>query len=172
MFSQLTSNHAYRNDWIFHLLHSPLLVISPIVFNNELFRLIYLQYFFIVMLSYTFINGECPISYLAKIILDERYKAGENLSYYPEMVIIFKRNEYINIYFACATVVYLITLADLIFKMNIPKFPLCPAFFCTFVYFLFVRDVYFTKNHDCYPFVQGITRATLFITICNLSTYF
>ena len=48
----------------------------------------YLVYFFSIMLSYTFLNGECPISYMAKKIVDNNYVAGDNCTH-PEMRLFF-----------------------------------------------------------------------------------
>jgi len=154
---------------LFHLFHSPILITLPTLFTELWFYNAYLQYFFIVMFSYTFINGECPISYAAKRILDKNYIAGQCISYYPEMISILRSDEHINAYFGCTTTIYIITLLHVAFQSNVPILYLMPAFASTLLYFLFVREIYFKKDRY-YPVVQQITRNVLFVTICYVST--
>lgn len=70
---------------LFHLIHSPLLVLFPFILNNFTSDVLYVIYFFSIMFLYTFIDGECPISYMCKIAIDKKYVAGSNISHYPEM---------------------------------------------------------------------------------------
>jgi hypothetical protein len=53
---------------IIHIIHCPLLIIYPFIIINQKIDIYYLTYFFFICFSYTFINGECPISYVSKII--------------------------------------------------------------------------------------------------------
>ena len=89
---------------VFHLLHAPILTFIPFYVNNQLADIIYINYFFLIMFSYTFINGECPISYISKKIIDRDYFAGKDIEYYPEMRMFFNTDKDIQDYFTTTSI--------------------------------------------------------------------
>ena len=118
---------------ICHLLHSPILILFPYYISTCDF--LYIHYFFVIMLSYTYIHGECPISYVCKKILDKTYIAGNKVEYYPEMLTIFSTENQISLYFFITTTLYLSSLFYVIRRSTI-AFPYI-GFFVTFLYWLF-----------------------------------
>jgi hypothetical protein len=104
---------------VIHFIHSPLLILFPFVIKNFILDIFYVIYFFIIMFLYTFIDGECPISYMCKLINDKNYIAGTNITYYPEMDCIIPNKTYINYYFGIMTFMYILTLFFVIFRTNI-----------------------------------------------------
>jgi hypothetical protein len=67
---------------LIHIIHCPLLIIYPYTIINQKLDIYYLTYFFFICFSYTFINGECPISYVSRIIKNKNYIA--RISNFPE----------------------------------------------------------------------------------------
>jgi hypothetical protein len=57
---------------LLHLIHTPLLVLFPFIVNNFTTDIFYIIYFFSIMFFYTFIDGECPISYICKVMMDKK----------------------------------------------------------------------------------------------------
>jgi len=154
---------------IFHFIHSPFLIIYPFVFTSSLSNLLYLNYFFGIMISYTFINGECPISYSAKLLIDSNYIAGDNVDYYPEMLTIFPNSRYVNYYFSITTTLYSFLLFDGIRRLNVPFCFLVLPFSSLIIYVLFIRDIYFKRNGRFFQSIQEITKYYLLTTISTLS---
>jgi len=90
---------------LIHLFHSPLLVIFPFIFQTFTTDILYINYFFFIMFLYTFINGECPISYVCKLIMDKKYIAGSHITYYPEMECLLSKRSIVY-YFGTTTLLY------------------------------------------------------------------
>ena len=154
---------------IFHFLHSPLLIAYPFVFTSPFSNLLYLNYFFSIMISYTFLDGECPISYLAKLLLDSEYIAGENISHYPEMLTIFPNNKYVHHYFFTSTTVYSFLLSNTIQRLHIPLSMLVFPFSTLTMYVLFIHNIYFQRKSIFFQSIQEITKMTLCTTLFTLS---
>jgi len=68
---------------LFHIIHSPLLVLFPFIVKKYTTDIFYIIYFFTILFLYTFIDGECPVSYVCKVMMDKKYIAGTNVAYYP-----------------------------------------------------------------------------------------
>jgi len=81
---------------VIHLVHAPLLILYPYFINNDE---IYIIYFYLMLLSYTFTNKECPISYCAKKIKNDNNS-------YPEMDIFMFNQNIIKLYFTITTLIY------------------------------------------------------------------
>ena len=135
---------------IIHFIHAPLLVFV-FVFDH-VNKVVYMNYFFGIMFLYTWLNGECPISYMCKKMIDSNYSAGQNITYYPEMA--FIPEPYIHFYFGITTTIYLLSLANVVYHTT-NYILLC---LMLFVYFLF------TRNQECWAFFyfQEFTKWILF----------
>ena len=129
------------------------------------------------MFMYTFVNGECPISYVCKMIIDNKYIAGKNITYYPEMEYLFKNKKNIDYYFGIMTVMYITTLFFVIFRTKIYSYVLLFTFFILFNYFLCIRNGFAIKNKNnknnkiVFTICQEITKYILLFIICFLSTF-
>lgn len=143
---------------LLHLIHSPLLILFPFVivtFETDIF---FIVYFLTIMFSYTFINGECPISYIYKLSIDKNYIAGSNINYYPEMEYLLHNK--IEYYFGIMTFLYILTLFIVIFRTE----TFFHSIFTMIIlanYFLFIR-----KRLKYFEIVQEITKYVLLFTIC------
>lgn len=153
---------------LFHLIHSPLLVLFPFIVNNFTNDVFYIIYFFTIMLLYTFLNGECPISYICKVMMDKKYIAGSNVYYYPEMECILPNKKIIDYYFVIMTILYIITLFFVMFRANIFSYFFIVVFAVLLNYFLLVRNCFSIKKQIYFPLFQEITKYTLFLTISFL----
>jgi hypothetical protein len=155
---------------LFHLIHSPLLVLFPFIVKNFTTDILYIIYFFTIMFLYTFIDGECPISYICKVMIDKEYIAGSNVTYYPEMEYLLQSQRTINYYFGVMTLLYIATLFFVIFRTNTFSYFLIFTFVILLNYFLFVRNCFSVKNKKFFLIVQEITKHILFLTICFFLT--
>lgn len=155
----------------FHLIHSPLLILFPFFIKNFTSDIFYIIYFFAIMLLYTFIDGECPISYVCKKIKDKNYTAGNNITHYPEMECLFHDKIFIDYYFGTTTVIYILTLFFVIFRTNTFGYVITLAFLILLIYFLFIRNIFSLKQNRFFITFQEITKYVLLLTICFLLTH-
>ena len=155
---------------IFHLIHCPIMIIYPFLFYSYTSDVLYITYFFFIMFLYTFINGECPISYLSKLIINRNYIAGDNITYYPEMKYIAINDNYTDCYFAITTTFYILTLWFVIIRANIPIYFLIPSFFVLCVYFLCIRNNILKKTRY-FSLIQEITKYITLLTIFILLSF-
>ena len=160
-----------RSIGIIHFVHSPILIVLPFFINNREYDIIYINYFFLIMFLYTFINGECPISYVCKIIQNRNYIAGDDITYYPEIEYIFKYPQHIQYFFGITTTAYLATLTRVIFRANIPVFLIYPPMLLLGLYFAAFRSNFRNKYRRLFLRFQQITRYTIFITILGIGIY-
>ena len=122
-----------------HLCHCPLLLCVPFVFDTFYSHICYLQYFFIIMSSYTFTEGECPISYGYKKWIDPTYIAGKNIYHYPEMERILPSYA-IAPYFCVTTIGYFGILSGIVIYYHLQKHVWIPSL-CLVIYFSFVHNI-------------------------------
>lgn len=115
------------------------------------------------MLSYTFLNGECPISYTCKRMMDTQYMAGTNVKYYPEMEYLLNK-KMIDYYFGITTFLYIISLVFVLYRSNMFSYMI--VFVLLFYYVLLVNYSIKTQMH--FRVVQEITKYTLGLTLLFL----
>ena len=145
---------------LLHLIHSPLLVLFPFIVNNFTNDVFYIIYFFTIMFLYTFLDGECPISYICKVMMDKKYIAGSNITYYPEMECILPNKKTVDYYFGTMTILYIITLFFVMFRANIFSYFFIVVFAVLLNYFLLVRNYFSIKKQLYFPIFQEITKYT------------
>lgn len=147
----------------FHLLHSPILIIFPYIIQHYTTDILYIIYFLLIMFSYTFIDGECPISYISKKIHNNEYISGQEISRYPEMEYFIHKSQ-IDYYFGITTTAYIGTLFYVIFRSKMANPFLCLFTFCVLLnYFLQIRG-YFPIRYLC--IIRELTKYTLLFAIC------
>ena len=130
---------------IFHTIHGPLLILFPFVYEKYIFDLLYLNYFFILMFSYTLLNQECPISLLAKYIENPNYITGSRLNYFPEMAGIYSQPSY---FFMTTSIGYTFSVLYVINRLQVPyQLLLFPA--TSLVFYLGFPE----KNRHCHDFL-------------------
>ena len=148
---------------IIHLLHCPCLIILPFLYKNPTFDFCYIEYFLGTLFSYTFIHGECPISYIYKKRKDPNYIAGSRIANYPEMndIFIFSLlgEKVIPYYFGTTTILYLGTLIHVIHRSNIPFSLFIIPTNSLLIYFTFV---YKYPDHPLFNVIQDVHKIILF----------
>jgi hypothetical protein len=93
---------------IIHLIHCPILVIYPYI--SDTYDRAYLIYFMLIVFSYIVLKNECLISYIGKRRIDNSYRAGQKMNYYPEMYIFTKNDQQIKLYFTTMTLLYVYSI--------------------------------------------------------------
>ena len=131
----------------------------------------YITYFFFVCFSCTFINGECPITYVSRIIKRNfPEEICENKRNFPEVESILPicLYPYIYYYFIITTKIYLFSLYIVIYRNNLYNVAYFP-FSVLSIYFLFV---YFFMNNRLtnnllkyFKIYQQFTKVILLLTI-------
>lgn len=131
---------------IIHLLHAPILIVIPFYSTlNEL----YIYYFYLIVLLYTYTNGECPISYLYKKNQNPNYIPGQ-ISY-PEMAFMGEINA--RIYFAIMSTLYMFMIVIVYYRTNISFLPLP------------IVGLYGLSIYGYFPKIQKITQYTVWFTL-------
>ena len=144
----------------FHLIHSPLLILFPFVIESFTTDVLYIVYFFTIMLLYTFVNGECPLSYVCKTILDGKYVAGSKIAYYPEMECVLPNQKTIDYYFGTMTGGYIAVLVFVMFRTGTLSYFVVFVFGVLSYYVFLVRH---RQNH--FWIVQEVTKYLLCLTL-------
>jgi hypothetical protein len=154
--------HFIKIIGIFHFIHSPILILFPYFVDRPDLDVIYINYFLLIIFSYTFTNGECPITYATKMILDKNYIDGDSLEYYPEMLAICPIESYIRYYVTTMTCLYIGSLLYVIARSTVP--PLILPFSMVCIYFISIRSKQLIEKNVFYT-IQIITRFGLFFII-------
>jgi hypothetical protein len=176
---------------VIHIIHYPLLIIYPFVIIHQILDIYYITYFFFIFFSYTFINGENPISFISKIIenkinfpekkcenkinfpekkcenkINFPEKKCENKINFPEIESILPTRLYpfINHYFIIISNIYLFSLFIVVYRNNLYHIVFFP-FFILFIYFLFINKLLATHLLQYFILVQQFTKFTLLFTI-------
>ena len=151
---------------VFHFIHCPALILFPCMTNHRSADIFYLLYFFELMYIYTFIHGECPISYVAKLTIDPNYIAGSNVTHYPEMATIFREPKYTARYFGTMTGIYLVSLCVVVYRANVPLYFVTVPAGTLSAYFWYIRQ----GNHKGYGYitVQKVARISILFSMKGL----
>jgi hypothetical protein len=171
---------------LIHIIHCPILIIYPYTIINQKLDIYYITYFFFICFSYTFINGECPISYVSRIIKNKNYIAGssnicenickndnyvcENKRNFPEMESILPifLYPYIDFYFVITTKIYLFSLSLVVYRNNLFNVVYFP-FSVLIIYFsficLFICKKLAYRFFKYFKIYQQFTKVILLLTI-------
>lgn len=150
----------------FHFIHCPTLILFPCMTSHRSTDICYLLYFFELMYIYTFIHGECPISYVAKLTIDPNYIAGSNVTHYPEMATIFREPKYTVRYFETMTVIYIVSLCVVLYRANVPLYLVTVPAGTLPVYFWYIRQGY-NKGYG-YMAVRELARISILFSMKGL----
>jgi hypothetical protein len=90
----------------FHWTHGPFLIILPLYLQNNKYKIIYIKYAYFILFSYTFTDGECPITYSYKKINNNSYIAGSNITDLADLYLLQIHPYYINIYIRLLSSIY------------------------------------------------------------------
>jgi len=163
---------------LIHIIHCPLLIIYPYTIINQKLDIYYLTYFFFICFSYTFINGECPISYVSRIIKNKNYIAGssicenicENKRNFPEIesVLPVFLYPYIDFYFVITTKIYLFSLSVVVYRndlFNVVYFPFSVLIIYFFFICLFIYKKLAYRFFKYFKIYQQFTKVILLLTI-------
>ena len=146
------------------MLHSPIITIYPFIIKSTCYDIYYINYFFLIMMSYTFLNGECPISFVCKKIINSKYNAGDNINDYVELYQVFPNKYYVNNYIQLMTYCYLSSLLYIIYFTNV-KNVIYVELLVSYVYFLFTRKAFNDHIQTHFTNVQQLYKISLLITL-------
>jgi hypothetical protein len=162
---------------LFHISHSFILTIYPFLVENLISDILYINYYQTIMVTYTYLNGECPISFFCKNICIDGYKAGDDVTNYLDIYIVIPNKTYANTYIVIMTTGSLFSLFNVIYRfenMDITNVFVIDFIFLLF-YFAMVHKLVSQKIYDIYfAYVQEICKIILVLSIgaVNLISYY
>ena len=101
---------------IYHICHSFFLSIYPFNCQDDI---AFVNYYTMILLSYTYLNAECPISYIYKKMKDPSYIAGTTLTSFDDMYAIAPK-EYVNMYVFVMTCLSMGNLCMVLARLKTP----------------------------------------------------
>lgn len=114
-----------KNDKLIGVLHAFFaLFISfyGLIFKKNWFDYIYLFYTIIVLISWTFYNGECVLTYLIKKNKDKNYIAGTESTDLKDMYLVFGSKEIVYFIVTILLFINVISLYLVLKRNNFPYF--------------------------------------------------
>ena len=115
-----------------------------ILFKRSKLDLIYLFALYLLLLHWTFLNGECIISYVVKLQTDPDYKAGEN-SKSTDMLSVFQTEAMHRRYSAINGIVWIISIFIVFLRNKIPIL-YCGIFLCLYITYKIVSMHMLPRN--------------------------
>lgn len=109
------SENSYNINIIVGILHFLLAIIIPfygILFKKSWFDYIYILYTILVVISWTFFNGECMLTYYHKKQQNENYNAGEDSTDLTDMNSLFGSKE--MVYYVITISIFLNAISEYI----------------------------------------------------------
>ena len=97
------------------------LTIYPWLYHHDIE---YVNYYIWILLSYTYLNAECPITYLYKKIKDPLYIPGTTLTSFHDMYAIAPK-EFINIYLFIMSCLSISSLLMVLIRLKTPFISIC-----------------------------------------------
>jgi hypothetical protein len=114
-----------KNDKAIGLLHAFFAIFVSfygIIFKKNWFDFIYIFYTIIVVISWTFYNGECLLTYLIKKNKDKNYIAGKESTDLTDMYLLFGSKEIIYFTVTISLFINMISLYLVLKRNNFPYF--------------------------------------------------
>jgi hypothetical protein len=133
-------------EWIIplHMALGVFLTFYGIVFSKSWFDYVYLIFMYLMVVHWTFLNGECIVSYHFKRLNDPAYIMGEDVNE-NEIDVVFKDYPYtVKIAMFLKNLIWTITLY-LVLKRC--KFSKNMTFVFTFLFFIYHMTRTFTTDH-------------------------
>jgi hypothetical protein len=114
-----------KNDKSIGILHAVLAIFISfygILFNKNRFDNIYILYTIIVLISWTFYNGECILTYFIKKNKNKDYIAGNESTDLKDMYLAFGSKEYAYFIITISIFINVISLYLVLKRNNYPYF--------------------------------------------------
>jgi len=114
-----------KNDKVIGLLHAFFAIFISfygLIFKKNWFDYIYIFYTIIVLISWTFYNGECVLTYLIKKNKDRNYIAGAESTDLKDMYLAFGSKEIVYLIITISLFINTISLYLVLKRNNFPYF--------------------------------------------------
>jgi hypothetical protein len=167
------SENSYNINIIVGILHFFLaLFISlyGLLFNKSWFDYIYILYIILVIISWTFFNGECMLTYYHKKQQNENYNAGEDCTDLTDMYLLFGSKELV--YFVITISIFLNAISEFIVlqrnQFSIYLYTTLPLFHI--IYAMLLRTQTNLHNNELFLFIQEIFK--IYFTIAFIFIFY
>jgi hypothetical protein len=114
-----------KNDKLIGVLHTIYAVFISfygLIFKKNWFDYIYLFFTIVVLISWTFYNGECVLTYLIKKNKDKNYIAGTESTDLTDMYLVFGSKEIVYFIVTISLFIHAISLYLVLKRNNYPYF--------------------------------------------------
>lgn len=139
---------------LFHLLIMIYQLFYPILFNNWFYDIIYILFFYIILLSYILLKGECAVTLLFKLIYNNKYEIGSDIFKFNDVenILPFVNRGFIHLIFGILPLYF----SFMLYKINsrtkaLPNynfliFCLCYLFFILYLRHFFNEELFKKYN--------------------------
>jgi hypothetical protein len=117
----------------------------PIFFNNYFYNIIYILYFYILVLLYFLLKGECIITLIYNLINNKNYKIGSDVFNFPDIKLVcpFIDNKFVIFIFTLIPIYYIYMLYKFVNNTKaIPKYYFYIFVICFLFYMLYLRKFF------------------------------
>ena len=134
-----------------HIAHTVFYITYPLWSQNVFRDLIYIDYSFFVFFTYTFYNGECPISYFCHALEDDKYISGTSIGHCVDIEYALGSKE-LTVYYLntmntfCILALFFVINRNAIIDKNVMFYTFSTAYF----YSLFICKFFNKKMYGKY----------------------
>lgn len=144
---------------LFHLFIMIYQITYPIFFNNYFYDILYILYFYLLLLSYILLKGECIVTLLFKFISDDKYKLGSDIFNLKDVenILPFVNREFIHTIFG----IFPIYFSFALYKLNsrtkaLPNYNFLLFCICYLFYVSYLRKFFNEDLFDKYKLKDNI----------------
>jgi len=138
-----------------HLLFAIFIAFYGIVFKKMWFDYVYIIYAILVLISWTYYNGECPLTYYIKKQQDNSYIAGEESTDINDMYLLFGSKDIIYTIITITIIFNVISEFIVLKRNNYPAYIYFALPFFHFLYTLLLRTQSKLYENPTFLFLQN-----------------
>jgi hypothetical protein len=139
---------------LFHLFIMIYQIIYPIFFNNYFYDILYILFFYLLLLSYILLEGECIVTLIFKLINDDKYKLGSDIFNLKDVenILPFVNREFIHTIFGIFPIYFSFALYKInnrtkaLPNYNFLLFCICYLFYISYLRKFFNEDLFKKYN--------------------------
>ena len=141
---------------MFHWTHGPFLIGVSMFLYDIFYKKLFVKYSFLILFSYTFLDGECPITYSYKKINNWSYCGGSNRQDLADLYLLPISPLWINIYIRILSSIYFYRV--FVFMYELGMFNKIWIVFDGFILIGYLYQLYVEKTEPNFYYIQILCR--------------
>lgn len=141
---------------MFHWTHGPFLIGVSMFLYDIFYKKLFVKYSFLILFSYTFLDGECPITYSYKKINNWSYCGGSNIQDLADLYLLPISPFWINIYIRILSSIYFYRV--FVFMYELGMFNKIWIVFDGFILIGYLYQLYVEKTEPNFYYIQILCR--------------